>query len=304
MSNVEQIEQAGGNIQTPAISKHYANTKYVMTWHNYPKDAFEQIELKLCPLCKLYVFGEEYGKSGKTKHIQGAFILKGNKMRATAIQNLFGVKFYLAGMKGTFEQQNYCVKEGNFILTNHIFKKPKRVKNFLKDEQLNAWELKIVNLCDNVIPNDRDIYWFWSRAGNLGKTTFAKYLHNKYDACVIGGKSADSKNCIASYIENSTDKRAPEIVICPIPRSYGKEFISYEAIEMIKDMFFYSGKYEGGQVNDNPPHLFVFGNHTPDWSRMSGDRWKVFEIIDNKGNYEETPIGYEYESSESDEEDY
>lgn len=301
MSDVEQIEQTGGNIQTPVLSKHYANTKYVMTWHNYPEDAFEQIELKLCPLCKLYVFGEEYGKSGKTKHIQGAFILKGRKMRATAIQNLFGVKFYLAGMKGTFEQQNYCVKEGNFILTNHNFKPPKRTKLFLSDEQLNAWELKIVNLCDNVVPNDRDIYWFWSRAGNLGKTTFAKYLHNKYDACVIGGKSADSKNCIASYIENSTDKRAPEIVICPIPRSYGKEFISYEAIEMIKDMFFYSGKYEGGQVNDNPPHLFVFGNHTPEWSKMSGDRWKVFEIIDDKGNYEETPKGFDFESDSDDE---
>lgn len=299
MSSVEQIEQGGGNIQTPPLSKHYANTKYVLTWHNFPVDAFEQIEQKLCPLCNLYVFGEEYGKSGKTKHIQGAFILKGKKMRASAIQNLFGVKFYLAGMKGTFEQQKYCIKEGNFILTNHTFKKEKRPKKFLQDNQLNAWELKICNLIEHEA-DDRNIYWFWSRDGNMGKTTFSKYLHNKYDACVIGGKSADSKNCIASYIENSEDKRAPEIVICPIPRSYGKEFISYEAIEMIKDMFFYSGKYEGGQVNDNSPHLFVFGNHTPNWDKMSGDRWAVFEIIDKEGNYKETPYGFwsEFESDE------
>ena len=124
----------------------------------------------------------------------------------------------------------------------------------------------------------------------MKETTFCKYLNKTYGGCVIGGKSADSKNCVATYIANSKDGRAPELVICPIPKSYDVEYISYEAIEMIKDMFFYSGKYEGGQVNDACPHVFVFGNSKPDISKMMKDRWKVYEILDKDGNYVEKDV--------------
>jgi hypothetical protein len=133
----------------------------------------------------------------------------------------------------------------------------------------------------------RTIYWFFSKEGNVGKTTFCKYLYKTFDCCIIGGKATDSKNCIASYIENSDDKRAPDIVVASIPRSQDDQFFSYEGLESIKDMFFYSGKYEGAMVCDNCPHVFVFSNDPPNRSKCSEDRWKIFEILDTSGNYEE-----------------
>lgn len=286
----EQIEQGGGNKQPPL--KEYSECKFqsinwVMTWNNYPKDVLEQIEHNLVPLCIKYVFAKEVGKEG-TPHIQGAFVLR-KKMRQGTIYNLFKCKFFLDKMMGKWCDQKYCVKEQGEVLSNVIFKE-KRAKEILKYEELNAWELKIDNICRNEIPDHRSIYWFWSKKGDLGKTWFCKYLHATYDCCVIGGKAADSKNCIATYIEKSDDKRAPEIVICNIPKSQDFDFVSYEGIESIKDMFFYSGKYEGLQVNDNSPHLFVFANQVPDLCKMSEDRWKVFEIIDNNGNYEASEV--------------
>ena len=55
--------------------------------------------------------------------------------------------------------------------------------------------------------------------------------------------------------------------------------MSYEAFENLKDMIFYSGKYEGGMICGNCPHLFIFSNFHPDCEKMSVDRWNIKEII-------------------------
>ncbi len=294
----DQIEQGGGNKQPPLLSEYttcsFQAINWVMTYNNYPKDIFDQIEQVLIPLCSKYVFGKEIGEEG-TPHIQGAFILK-KKKRQGEIYNLFKAKFYLDKMKGKWAHQSYCTKELGDKLTNVIFKAEKRPKKILKFEQLNAWELKIDHICRNEQADDRPIMWFFSKMGNVGKTTFCKYLHLTYDCCVIGGKATDSKHRIASYIDKSEDKRAPEIVICPIPRSLDENFFSYEGLESIKDMFFNSGKYEGLEVNDNAPHMFVFANQPPEFAKCSPDRWDVFEITDSEGNYKKYN-GYEFLST-------
>lgn len=283
MAKLEQVEQGLSNIQsTPPINlfteedSGFQSKSYFLTYHlddfEHFESVFKSIKINLVPLCEDYIFGEEYGKSGKTRHIQGAFTLK-NKTRATTIDKLcFAHGSTLRKLKSWDAAFVYCQKEGNNILTNHRIKRPKL---FLSEVDLNAWELKICSLIDNEIPNDRDIHWFWSRKGNIGKTTFSKFLCNKYvehGVTLIGGKAADSKNGIATFIDKSFDKRAPEIIILPVPRSYSSEYLSYEAIECIKDMFFYSGKYEGSVVNDNSPWIFVFSNKPPNRSKCSPDR--------------------------------
>ena len=51
--------------------------------------------------------------------------------------------------------------------------------------------------------------------------------------------------------------------------------ISYDGIEEIKDMMFYSGKYEGGMVVGKCPRFIVFANNPPIFEKMSADRWRV-----------------------------
>ena len=89
------------------------------------------------------------------------------------------------------------------------------------------------------------------------------------------------RNGVVEYSKRN-DGDTPEFVIYPIPRSYAAEYVSYEAIESVKDMFFYSGKYEGGAICGNCPHVLVFANHPPDTSKMSIDRWNIVQIDENE----------------------
>jgi hypothetical protein len=65
----------------------------------------------------------------------------------------------------------------------------------------------------------------------------------------------------------------PELILINIPKCFNCEFLSYQGIEELKDMLFYSGKFEGGMVDGNNPHIFVFSNEFPDTSKMSKGRW-------------------------------
>ena len=56
--------------------------------------------------------------------------------------------------------------------------------------------------------------------------------------------------------------------------------MSIAALESIKDMFFYSGKYEGGMVCGPNPHVMVFANEPPEYGILSKDRVKELYIGD------------------------
>ena len=71
------------------------------------------------------------------------------------------------------------------------------------------------------------------------------------------------KNGVIQYKINNDDCE-PELIVINLPRSFNSEYLSYTGIEEVKDMCFYSGKYEGGMVVGNCPHLIIFSNELPD----------------------------------------
>lgn len=284
MSDNEQNEQIVGNIQTTIFTEEdtgFQAKKYFLTYHIKPDESFEQafkrLE-KLAEMCDKYIFGEEYGKKGKTPHIQGAFILK-NKMRASTLQKHFfknGVT--LRKLKNWGCALTYCQKEGNNIMTNQTL----TVLNTLPCEnweKMYDWQKGLdllVNQGVNVPNHDRAIYWYYSENGCTGKTTFARYLHRKYGFIALSGKAADMKHSIVEY--QKTNSCTPHGIVVNIPRSVDPGYISYTGFEEIKDMFFFSGKYEGGMVDGNPPWLIIFANEMPDMTKMSEDRWCIRNV--------------------------
>lgn len=164
---------------------------------------------------------------------------------------------------------NYCMKTENYSAN---FKCRKPVKLITPDLW---WEKDVLEILKDE-PDERTIHWYWSEEGCVGKTSFCKYLAVKHDACLLQGKGADVRNGAATWLKDKGYH--PELVIFPIPASYNHEYLNYEAIEQVKDMFFYSGKYEGGQVIGACPHLFVFANEPPDVSKLKADRWRIVEI--------------------------
>jgi len=92
---------------------------------------------------------------------------------------------------------------------------------------------------------------------------------------ITSGKIADMKNSVLTYIQNTN--MYPKYVLVNIPRVNNGN-VSIAGLECIKDMFFYSPKYEGGQVCGPSPHIICFANEEPEYHKLSADRLKVYNL--------------------------
>jgi hypothetical protein len=266
----EISEIALSNIHLKGDKPKFQCIEFFFTYHIQEDDTFDEQFLlleSLKPICKKYVWAEEYGKSGKTPHIQGGFILKDRK-RAEWLEKRFfknGVSlFKLKTFEGCLK---YCQKEGNKVISSEDLIYVKEI------EELYKWQEDVLKIIEKE-PNDRSIHWFWEADGCAGKTTIQKYIYTHFEnAVVLSGKAADMKNGIIQL------SKIPKIVMINIPRA-SLDFVSYAGIEEIKDMFFFSGKYEGGMVCGPEPHVIIFANEPPQDGKMSEDRWIVHNITE------------------------
>lgn len=249
-----------GNTKRPNASKRWCFT--LNNWSQKELDTVLQ-NLSLAPENR-YCIGKEVGEKG-TPHLQG-YIEFANKCRPLEIKGMDVAKrIHWEKCKGNKEANiNYCIKEGDYI-TNFKIKKPLKC---LKEEQLYNWQKEIIEIIKKD-PDDRKIYWYWEEKGNMGKTTFAKYLTIKYDAVPIEGKKNDILYCAAEH--------ESDIYIFDLERSM-EEFISYGAMEKIKNGYYMCSKYESKPITRNPPHIFCFANFPPDKSKLSLDRWVIVKL--------------------------
>lgn len=234
--------------------------KWCFTFNNYTDDLYNEIIDKFKMEAKKYIIGKEVGEQG-TPHLQGYVELK-NSIRPTELKLSKSIHWEVS--KGNEEQNiNYCSKENNYI--SFGLKKPLKI---LKETELYDWQKNIIEII-KIEPDDRSIYWIYEKEGNKGKTSLCKYLIKNYDACLLDGKKND-----ILYVAAENDK---EIYIYDIPRSY-EGFVSYDAIEKIKNGLYMSGKYESISICRNSPHVIIFANFEPDINKLSLDRWKIIHI--------------------------
>lgn len=271
MDDLETLEISGGNTKLPPKSKQTTQLlNWCFTFNNYTHADIEILETYFKQFCFKYCFQEETGENN-TPHLQGVISLK-----KRARWSEFGLPkaIHWEGCKQVTKSYEYCSKLKT--RTGQIFCLNYTLPYTIEIKELYDWERNIINIisCE---PNDRDIYWIHEPDGNRGKTTFQKYIYTTFPKVVVlSGKGADMKNGIVSYKKNSGE--LPEIVLINIPKSVDGDFISYTGIEEVKDMFFFSGKYEGGMVCGKNPHVLIFSNAEPDTSKMSADRWKIIMI--------------------------
>ena len=255
-----------GNTRTsPSRVKVNPCVRWIIVLNNYSEEELSSI-CSICAVeCRYAIIAREVGDSG-TPHLQGYIEFK-TKRRP---MNVFGNKrIHWEVAKGNKEQNvAYCKKDDPSPYVH-----PKEYKIELPN--MYDWERDIIRILDEE-PDDRSIYWFWETEGCKGKTTFQKWIFQNYDRVIcLSGKGSDMKNGIVQYKDKT--HFLPKIVLINIPRACSG-FVSYTGMEEIKDMWFYSGKYEGGMVCGPNPHVLVFSNVEPDYEKMSGDRWKVRDL--------------------------
>lgn len=266
--------KAMGNIRTIAPAK-----RWVFTLNNYTNEDIRTILFVFQTF--IYVFQEEIGEKKKTPHLQGMVIFP-KKLRPFTLT--LDRRICWEKMKGTPAQAIlYCMKEdtrkknGRFWYKNipAKFGAPKRPPNTLNIQQMFYWQWQVYNFIQSP-PQKRKIWWLWEGEGGSGKTALQKFLYVHNDALILSGKRNDLKNGILNYI--TTKKRDPKIILINIPKV--SNLVSWAGLEEIKDGLFYSGKYEGGMVCYDEPHVIVFSNYRPNNSgiTISKDKLKIRRI--------------------------
>ncbi len=211
-----------------------------------------------------YIIGKEVGELG-TPHLQG-YIHFNKKVRP---KNMFNKNIRWFKANGTDEHNYiYCSKENDFVQNMK-----KILKDPLKGKKLFPFQEKILNLLKTT-PNDRTVHWYWDDKGGCGKTSLVKHVCMNSKALMVSGKANDVKFAISKWFENEIDL---DVVFFNLVRSV-EDYVSYDAIESVKDGIFFSGKYESGQTIFDSPHCIVFANFPPDVKKLSYDRWNIIKI--------------------------
>lgn len=273
---MEQVEncEVGNTITSLMVKRETQSLHWCFTLNNPNEDDNVEQANRLFEKCSRFVYQLEEGEEEKTPHWQG-YIKLLKKSRFTQLQkDLPG--WHLEKANNIQASIEYCQKEDGRLDGPWTKGFRKKTKDPLAGRELRPFQREIVDLCKEE-PDDRTINWYWEENGNVGKTALAKHiaLNNKNEMLYLCGKSSDMKFAIQKFLEN--EENDLRIVIMDFTRSI-ENYISYEGIESIKNGIFFSGKYEGGMLCFNSPHIICLANFEPDEEKLSVDRWNVIEI--------------------------
>ncbi len=224
-----------------------------------------------------YVYQQEIGESGNY-HLQG-FIKFKRKVRPKSIFKNYPT-IHWEKCRCEKEAILYCQKEDTRVSGTYPSYKgiiPHKPLKLISKDKFYPWQLEAMNLLND--DDDRTIYWMYESTGNVGKSSLVKYICAKLNGLVVSGKGADMKYGIVKYHEKN--EGYPPIILIDIPRTV-LDYVSYSAIEEIKNGCFFSGKYEGSMCIFNSPVIICFANEGPKVEKMSLDRWAIAEIINKE----------------------
>lgn len=257
---------------------HDGNTKRhrARSWfftYNNPTISWSQLSqlLKVGDVIKM-VGQLERGDSG-TEHFQGVVQFK-NQITFKTLRSI-DQAIHWEKCKNLRAALEYCTKaesriEGPWAMGWDI---PEQIRT-IERGNFRPWQRTIENRLQ-YCQSDRSIYWIWEDEGGVGKTAYAKSIAMR-GGLVLGGRGADIKYGVADFIrKHGKLGRA----VFHFTRSV-ENYVSYQAIEEVKDGIFYNSKYESGMVVFNPPQLLCLANFPPEESKLSRDRWVIGKIID------------------------
>ena len=243
---------------------------WFFTWNNPPDSWAEQLRAKFSEADK-YVCQMETGESG-TPHIQGYVEWRRRKRFGALVRLLPGA--HVEKCNNAKAAAAYCQKvesrSGDTIR--------KGVRKALVDKiagKLFPWQLDLDTVLDSD-PDDRTILWYSDPKGASGKTSYVRHwlIQHPKTALMVSGKASDIKCGVKLILDQGQDV---EVVFFCFARTL-QEFVSYQAIEEVKDALFFSGKYEGGVVLFNPPHVVCFANFEPRYEALTHDRWSIHHL--------------------------
>lgn len=267
-SSTDPLLTAESEIKIP-----YQTKKFCFTVNNWTSEQYSMLLAYCIKYCHKYIIGKEIGESG-TPHLQGAIWLR-TRDRFSGILNKVGFHFHIEKMEGSWPQSmRYCKKDGDYVFKDDSYIEPYDGFDLPNHSQLYRWQHQIVEQL-KLPPVERQVNWYWSHLGGVGKSKFIKYLHF-HNPNILVCNQAGHKDVMFYVSENLKDPNGKPTIIFDLHRD-AQNKISYKTIEVLLNGLIFSGKYKSNALIFKNPHLFIFANSPPDddCTRMSTDRWNI-----------------------------
>lgn len=247
--------------------------KWVFTYNGYSTFGMSRM-LSFCneELVKNYLFQEELGDNGN-KHLQGCIEFK-NAMRFQTLKNRFP-RCHFEMMKA--KTPEYC---GKFKTRNGAAFSCEYWEEYImpdpwKGRDLDLWEKDLIWALD-CPPDHRTVFWLYDIKGCFGKSRFVYQYDDAFPGecmLVTGGKKSD----VAYAVNCMKNRKKLRVVFFNIGMD---DRVNFKCIEMIKDLFFFSPKYESGRVKlRNPVHVVVFCNYERPIGKLAEDRFIDINLL-------------------------
>jgi len=265
---------------------------------------------------KYAVYGKETGETG-TPHLQGFVIFSSNK-RLNAVRRLLSERGHYEVAQGNNKQaSDYCKKDGDYKEFGSFPGAPgggkfKELLEWIKAQddpiteqrvsgeypdlygryrsgvmslvrlhgprhtisidgvELRGWQHQLEQrLLEQ--PDDRSIEFIVDPQGASGKSFFTQYFISKYENAQL--LSIGRRDDIAHAIDVTKS-----VFFFDIPRN-NMQYMQYSALEMIKNKYIFSPKYESStKILGANAHIVVFCNESPDMNALTNDRYKITNI--------------------------
>ena len=219
---------------------------------------------------KVYVYQCEEGEE-KTPHIH-AFLEYKNARFFGAMKKKYP-RAHILSVRNREAVIKYCSKLDTRVRGFYSKGLPKEIELIT---EFRDWQKQVLAIL-GLKPDNRTIHWYYDKIGKVGKTVFCKYLCAKKNALYLSGKASDAKYLISQHVEKDSINADNLICLFDLTRSREK-YVSYQAIEEIKNGIFMSTKYECNMLIMNCPHVIIFANFEPDKTRLSTDRWHITNL--------------------------
>lgn len=263
------------------LGKKYRS--YVFTYNNYSAEGEAQLAHFFRQNHWKFRYGHETAPTTGTPHLQGVCRAP-HQVSWRELCKRFPCAHWEPCTNWCASWKNYCSK-GDDIVTSvpeQLFDPEEWEESTFRltgPEMFWPWQTALRELLGRP-PNSRDIHWIYDRVGDSGKSAFVLYcvknFPNVYE--ISAEKVGDF------YIHAEPDAKAYFI---DLPRDWEDKSCIYRPIENLKNNKWADNKCVG---HDNKrvcrkwkkPHLVVMANWEPEYSKLSADRWKVYEVVNRE----------------------
>lgn len=144
-------------------------------------------------------------------------------------------------------------------------------------KELYEWQKTVINKLN--IWDKRSINMLYCPNGNIGKSTLIGYVR-AYKL----GRALPPVNDYRDMLRMVCDLPISKNYFVDMPRALKKDKLGsfYSAIETIKDGYAYDDRYTFKEKIFDCPNIWIFSNILPELELLSKDRWKIWNVVDNK----------------------